>query len=63
MNETITWNEGIPATGDLLVVWRKGGNTPYWSSAWYDFSVNRWRDVKYMLLGDVTHWAEIRGPK
>lgn len=58
--ETITWREGQPDTDDLVVVWRKAG---YWVSAWFDFSIGRWRDVKFMLLGDVTHWAEIRGPQ
>lgn len=58
--ETITWREGKPDTDDLLVVWLKRG---YWVSAWFDFSINRWRDVKFMLLGDVTHWTEIRGPQ
>ena len=61
--ETITWREGTPDTDDLVVVWRKGGSTPYWVSGWYDFTVERWRDSKCMLLGDVTHWAEIRGPR
>ena len=64
MNETITWQEGTPPTDALVVVWRSSGGTPgYWVSGWYDFTVERWRDVKYMLLGDVALWAEIRGPK
>lgn len=60
MNETITWNEGIPPNDHMVVVWRKRGD---WSMAWYDFSAARWRDTRYVLLDDVTHWAEIRGPQ
>lgn len=59
MNETITWNEGIPPTDEVVAVMCTNG----WKAAWYDRSAGRWRDMKYMLLGDVTHWASIRGPR
>lgn len=59
MNETITWQEGNPPPSDEMVAVMHGGGL---TIGWYDFSAERWRDVKYQLLNRVTHWAEIKGP-
>jgi hypothetical protein len=60
IQEAIHWHEGLPPNDNMVVVARSRGD---WAAAWYDFSAGRWRDVKYQILGDVTHWAEIRGPQ
>jgi len=60
-NETITWHEGLPPNDNMLVVACRPLRD--WSAAWYDFDAGRWRDAKYQILSDVTHWAEIRGPQ
>ena len=59
VTESITWLEGLPPDDRMVLVWRGS----HWVSAWFDFSAARWRDVKYMILGDVTRWADVKGPK
>jgi len=58
--EAIHWHQGVPpVTDEMVAVMCKYG----WKAAWFDFSIDRWRDSKHMLLDDVTHWAAIRGPQ
>ena len=71
----ISVKDGLPETGEKVVVWVKPGCRGYWSSAvyredkkykWVESDYDRTRDSIYdFFIHDynITHWAEITPPK